>query len=81
MKVRITNTLGDDYEIEVDNVPPGTSCCPSVFDVTPLTPHRCPVCEGRCVMPFNFYNRQTMAANMTADTVCKSCAGKGVIYL
>jgi len=45
-----------------------------------LTPHRCPVCDGRGTVPFNFYSGSTLASN-TSPVECRSCAGKGYLVL
>lgn len=73
------NSIFGDYEL--DTTAPVE---PTYYYRGPVqqVPHRCPVCEGRGVMPFNFYHTggNGMAATITADTACKSCQGKGVIF-
>jgi hypothetical protein len=62
--------------------------CPAVTSVwtSPVSqiPHRCPVCEGRGIVPHGFYvspsNQQTYLSSSAAPEVCKSCAGTGVIF-
>ena len=44
-----------------------------------LTPHRCPVCEGRGSLPENFYTRLTIGIG-GADVTCKTCEGRGVLW-
>lgn len=46
------------------------------------TPHTCPVCKGRKVVPNGFY-RITNGCGMSSDAtpeVCKSCNGTGVLW-
>lgn len=47
------------------------------------TPHRCPVCQGRGLMPYSFYHPATpgtSSANMTFDETCHSCGGVGILW-
>lgn len=44
------------------------------------TPHKCPVCEGRGIVPCDFYTGPTYGVSM--DPVeCRSCTGKGYVVL
>jgi hypothetical protein len=41
---------------------------------------RCPVCDGRCTLPYGFYHEQprdTTGAGST--TQCRSCMGRGIV--
>lgn len=42
-------------------------------------PYRCPVCNGRGLVPFNFYNSNNNSSNI-ADEKCKFCNGVGIIW-
>jgi hypothetical protein len=44
-------------------------------------PFKCPVCEGRGIVPGGFYN--SLGNTWFADTIsetCRSCNGKGIIW-
>ena len=48
-----------------------------------VTPHKCPVCNGRGTVSAGFYQpeeqgRYTLSS--LAPETCKSCKGKGVIW-
>ena len=48
----------------------------------PQTPHLCPVCVGKGIVPHNFYisvDGSGLTSN-AAPIVCKSCTGSGIIY-
>ena len=61
--------------------------CPFCYgypaDVPPVRvqciPHKCPVCEGRGVVPANFYTMDESASG-TAPVPCRACNGGGIIY-
>lgn len=48
------------------------------------TPHKCPVCEGRGMVPSTFY--QSTAADGTGATsslgteTCRTCGGTGIVW-
>ena len=44
-----------------------------------LTPHTCPVCQGRGTVTCNFYSGETYGSDATPQT-CKSCKGTGVLW-
>jgi len=56
-----------------------------------IIPHRCPVCNGQCVVVFNFYDIGFGADTTTttahsggpaiSTTECRSCEGKGYILI
>ncbi|MHA1302246.1 MAG: hypothetical protein ACTSPI_00900 [Candidatus Heimdallarchaeaceae archaeon] len=43
---------------------------------------KCPVCEGRGIVPWNFYSvseeQKTTAVNLIPET-CRTCGGRGII--
>ena len=46
------------------------------------TPHRCPVCGGKCIVPAGFYDRvgvQWNVADREPET-CRACNGKGIVW-
>jgi len=44
-------------------------------------PYRCPVCDGRGIIPIGFYTGMSEGAvsNMTPED-CRSCEGIGVVW-
>jgi DnaJ-class molecular chaperone len=44
---------------------------------------RCPVCEGRGVVPKGFYDETTgqWGANSTEPEICRACNGRGFILV
>ena len=46
-----------------------------------MKPYKCPVCNGRGLVPFNFYDNiyYGNATIPTPDVTCRSCSGKGII--
>jgi hypothetical protein len=54
----------------------GLHACPTLT-VTPRTPYKCPVCEGRGRVDRSFYG-DTM--NASKYLVCQSCHGTGVVW-
>jgi len=53
------------------------------FSYRPLTPHRCPVCDGHGIVPGGYYNVTKEVLHWTttnASESCRACAGSGVIY-
>jgi DnaJ-class molecular chaperone len=54
-------------------------CKPEYTWRTNSVPHKCPVCEGRGKVPYNFYDlRGTTTA--CSEEVCKSCWGTGILW-
>ena len=43
-----------------------------------MTPHACPVCAGRGVVPPGFYTFGL--ASSTAPETCRACQGSGVLW-
>ena len=45
-------------------------------------PYRCPVCNGRGLVPGGFYSSTSdvWITGMLATEVCRTCQGKGVIW-
>jgi DnaJ-class molecular chaperone len=46
------------------------------------TPHRCPVCEGRGQVSYNFYDFAPYATTnaSTAPKTCRTCNGQGIVW-
>lgn len=47
------------------------------------TPHKCPVCEGKGIVPNGFYlslNTDYMSSNAAAEQ-CRACTGTGIVYV
>ena len=44
-----------------------------------MTPHLCPVCQGRGFVPLGFYNFGNTAASLNNEP-CIACCGKGVLW-
>lgn len=47
-----------------------------------MTPHVCPICQGRGLVPHGFYfaiGQPTFATNSTAPETCRACAGAGLL--
>ena len=50
---------------------------------TKQIPHKCPVCNGVGKVPIGYYNanqRFSTTSSATPET-CKSCSGKGIVYV
>ena len=51
-----------------------------------MTPHKCPVCEGRGNVPSGFYDSPTMiheyppTSTVSTTETCKSCNGQGILW-
>lgn len=46
-----------------------------------MSVHKCPVCEGRGLVPAGFYYQNSLpTAVNTCPETCRSCNGKGVIF-
>lgn len=44
-------------------------------------PFKCPVCEGRCAVPYSFYYpRETASTIPDSMVTCRSCHGSGIVY-
>ena len=47
-----------------------------------MKPHKCPVCNGRGLVPKGFY--QTQAGYIVSDDItneqCRSCNGTGIVW-
>jgi len=50
------------------------------IDNLPKTPHKCPVCGGRGIVPNGFYTSQYGMTSNTAPEQCRSCVN-GIIYV
>ena len=49
----------------------------------PQQPYKCPVCEGRGVVPQGFYDVLpgfVGSTTSTAPETCKTCGGSGIIW-
>ena len=72
-------------------------CCDCFTnDSLEATPHRCPVCEGKGQVPYNFYNDMgtpwvqhdgtvvpvtiTWTNGISSFTQCRTCGGKGIVW-
>lgn len=44
-----------------------------------MTPHKCPVCEGRTTVPAGFYSLGPSTTNAAAET-CRACDGRGIVW-
>ena len=47
------------------------------------TPHKCPVCDGRGLVPDWFYLTQpggTPTSSGVGDVTCRSCNGSGIVW-
>lgn len=45
-------------------------------------PHRCPICDGRGLMPLSFYS-VTLDSSATTNNYlvsCRSCNGQGIVW-
>jgi len=52
-----------------------------ISNLSSKIPHKCPVCEGRGILPLGFYNNyphQSLTYNI--PETCKSCGGAGIIW-
>jgi hypothetical protein len=47
---------------------------------TTPTPHVCPVCQGRQVVPIGFYSLFSDSANIAAPEPCRTCDGSGIVW-
>lgn len=47
-----------------------------------MIPHKCPVCYGRGLMPYGFYESQLGQWDTTSitDVTCRSCQGSGIVW-
>ena len=41
--------------------------------------YKCPVCDGRGMVPYMFYNKTNLGP-IFADVTCRSCSGKGIVF-
>ena len=44
-----------------------------------MKPYKCPVCEGRGVVPPNFYSGLGYVGD-TTNITCQACQGKGIVW-
>lgn len=54
-----------------------------VIGPNPKIPHRCPVCEGRGLVPFGFYSTNPWCIHTSASTIpetCRTCNGRGIVW-
>lgn len=61
--------------LEIYEIPPD-----SIF-TTGRTPHKCPICNGRGIVPGGFYNStsDTWTSSTTSEP-CRQCGGSGIIW-
>lgn len=92
-KIGPTSSLFGRFQKESDSLkkeieetkPKVTLSSPSVW-VSPIsqTPYKCPVCEGRGIVPNGFYDipntQNVYTSSNVAPHTCKSCSGSGIIY-
>lgn len=53
----------------------------NVFDPrSKSTPYRCPVCEGRGIVPLFFYNLTGTAGTTAENQQCRTCGGRGILW-
>jgi hypothetical protein len=46
------------------------------------TPHKCPICEGKGVVPCGFYGTSSSSRLTTEELIdeCRTCKGKGIVW-
>lgn len=46
------------------------------------TPHRCPVCYGKGIVPNSFYNcaGDGWSSTITVPETCRTCGGTGIVW-
>jgi len=45
------------------------------------TPYRCPICNGKGLVPCNFYSFSTFNVTSAATPeTCRSCGGNGILW-
>ena len=49
------------------------------YNLGPLKCSKCPVCEGRGVLPHGFYGRGQYSTSDSSET-CRSCQGSGIVW-
>lgn len=47
---------------------------------TPKQPHKCPVCDGRGIMPSAFYEVPCKIPSVDGSEWCRACEGKGILW-
>lgn len=45
-----------------------------------LQPYRCPVCNGKGIVPVGFYSTGAVSTNTATDEPCRTCHGKGIVW-
>lgn len=66
----------------------GCNCMSVTVNGVPLralvcSPHRCPVCDGRGLVPAGFYfavGAVSYSGSGTTTEKCRSCDGKGLVW-
>lgn len=84
----VESNLSSTYQVEPtttvdmkDYPLPETVSIPTVFSYG-IKPHKCPICEGRIILPAGFYSSLpggSSLSNATAEK-CRSCNGTGIIW-
>lgn len=45
-----------------------------------MIPCKCPVCEGKGIVPAGFYNISRYDSTSMSDEQCRSCNGTGIVW-
>jgi hypothetical protein len=43
-------------------------------------PFLCPVCEGRGIVPYNFYSVEYETKSSITPVACRTCGGEGIVW-
>lgn len=43
-------------------------------------PFRCPVCEGRQMLPYGFYELYAQSTTNISAEICRTCGGTGIVW-
>jgi hypothetical protein len=75
---------GDDWNEPFNPSPLKPEKTPTFnYPERPKTPHRCPVCGGKGIVPNGFYSstEETWSTTSVTPETCRSCSGSGIIIL
>lgn len=71
----------DEFMKELEEHLPEANPWPPMFTPHDGVPHKCPVCDGKGVVPHGFYNTSPyFSSTNIAPETCRSCYGQGVIW-